>query len=196
MKPLVRFESVGQPTAAVVAHILSVFFADAQSALDLTPGRGCFWREDVPIAVSVSTSTHDFRDLPYIDQSWDVVLFDPPHNADAGARSIMGQRYGTYRQAELEPAVRQGVREAWRVARLGLVVKVTDQVHVSRFVRMSGWVFDELGEPFDVVHQLHRALIDPKWLEPQLSARNNGSSYLIFRRDGPVHRRRKASGHP
>ena len=187
--PLLRFERP-QPTAELVAHILRVFFPDATTALDLTPGRGCFWSETVPIQVTVEASAQDFRALPYADNSYDLVVFDPPHVADAGAHGIMGQRYGTYRQRELEPAIRAGCREAWRVARLGVLVKVTDAVHGQTFIRMSGWVYAELGEPFDVVHGQHRPLIDGKWLEPQLSARNNGSTYLIFRRDGARHVRR------
>jgi hypothetical protein len=155
--------------------------------VDLTPGRGCFWRGDIPTNVTVERSTHDFRHLPYADRSYDVPLLDPRHNADAGVRSVMGQRYGTYKHADLERVVRQGAREAWRVARLGVIVKVTDAVHAQCFVRMSRWVYEELGEPYDLVHQLHRALIDPKWREPQLSARNNGSTYLVFRRDRARH---------
>jgi hypothetical protein len=104
----------------------------------------------------------------------------------------MGRRFGTYRSAELEPAVRAGCREAWRVACLGVVVKVCDQVHGQRFVRMSGWVIDELGEPYEVVHAVRpRALEDPKWRMPQLSARNNGATYLVFRKDGSRHVRRR-----
>ena len=38
--------------------------------------------------------------------------------------------------------------------------------------------------------RLH-AMIDPKWGE-QLSAYNNGATYLIFRKDGPLHIRRAA----
>lgn len=192
---LLRFESARQQTATIVAKILAVCFPDARAAVDLTPGHGAFWREDVPTHVTVTLSSHDFRRLPYANESYCVALFDPPHNADAGSGSIMGTRFGTYKQADLEPAVRQGVREAWRVSTRGVLVKVTDHVHGQRFVRMSGWVYDELGEPFEVVHQVRgRALVDPRWREPQLSARNNGASYLIFRKDGPLHRRRKEDG--
>jgi hypothetical protein len=44
--------------------------------------------------------------------SSDVALLDAPHNTDAGPRSIMGERYGTYRSGELEAVVRAGVLEA------------------------------------------------------------------------------------
>jgi hypothetical protein len=73
----------------------------------------------------------------------------------------MGQRYGTYTARELPDVIRAGVREAWRVSRLVIVVKVTDQVHGQCFQRESGWVIDALDlEPYEVIHQLHRPLSD------------------------------------
>jgi hypothetical protein len=180
----------GERSAPIVARILAMSFDDASTVLDLTPGRGGFWGEQTSLCISLSTA--DFRHLPTPDASYDVCAFDPPHIADAGRDSIMGTKFGTYRTlSALESAVRQGAREAWRVARLGTIVKVTDAMHASRFIRMSGWIYDELGEPYDVVHQVRsRPLIDPRWREPQLSARNNGSTYLVFRKDGSEHRRR------
>jgi hypothetical protein len=193
--PLLRFELASQPTAVIIAKILRTSFRNAETAIDLTPGRGCFWRRDVPITVTVKRSTHDFRCLPYADNSFDVALLDPPHVADAGADSIMGSRFGTFKQADLEPAVRQGTREAWRVAR-GVIVKVTDHVHGQRYVLESDWVRDALDwqPPYEVVHQVRdRALVDPRWRVPQLSARNNGSTYLIFRKDGDRHVRERVA---
>jgi hypothetical protein len=185
---LLRFVS-GHKTAELVAGIVRVAFSDACSALDLTPGRGNFWSEATPNDLTVFASNADFRALPYADASFDVVVFDPPHLADGGKKSVMAQRYGTYPSNALEEVVREGCREAWRVARLGTLVKVTDALHQNRFVRMSGWIYDELGEPFEVVHQVRPPLIDFKWRKPQLSARNNGSRYLAHRKDGPIHRR-------
>jgi hypothetical protein len=196
MTPLLRYTLLGTSaspaTAHCIARVVQTVFPDARTAVDLSPGHGCFWSESVPTHLSVTLSPYDFTALPYGDASFDLPFLDPPHVADAGVRSIIGTRFGSYRTlAALEAAVRQGAREAWRVSRLGVVIKVTDAMHCSRFVRMSGWVYAELGEPYDVVHQVRlRALIDPRWREPQLSARNNGSTYLIFRHDGPVHRRR------
>jgi hypothetical protein len=185
--PLLRFNSLGASSASTVAGILRVAFPDARTVLDLTPGAGCFWSELEPIHVTVEASQADFRDLPYADGSYDVPVLDPPHISGGGQRSVMAKRYGTMRDQDFESDIRAGLREAWRVARVGTIVKVTDHVHCSRFMRMSGWAFDELGEPFDVVHQLHTPLIDPKWREPQLSARNNGSTYLIFRKGNQRH---------
>src|SRR2546428_9746623 len=89
--PLMRF-MIGASSAEIVAVILRVLFPDARTALDLTPGRRCFWSETVPTHVAVRFSEHDFTALPYGDAEVDVSLLDPPHNADAGERSVMGRR--------------------------------------------------------------------------------------------------------
>lgn len=198
--PLLRF-SQDLPTATIVSLILKVFFPDAETALDMTYGSGAFWDGSTSVRVTATDAdptravdgTTDFRNLSYPNATFDVTLFDPPHIADAGAESIMGQRFGTYPDADLQDAIRAGAAEAMRVARLGAIIKVTDHIHGQRFVRESGWVILELGEPYDVVHQVRSgAMIDPKW-EEQRSAYNNGSTYLIFRKDGVVHARRRSA---
>ena len=195
--PLLRF-CQDLPTPIIVAQILRVHFPDAESALDPTGGDGGFWdgSESVDVTAlyvdpqrAAVGEVADFRHLEYDDESFDVVLFDPPHVADGGADSIMAEKFGTYADEDLPDVIRDGVREAWRVARLGIVVKVTDHVHGQRYVLESDWVRDAVGQPpYDEVYQVRSgAMIDPRW-EEQLSAYNNGSTYLIFRKDGPLHR--------
>jgi len=183
------------PTATIVTLILRVAFPDAETALDTTYGNGAFWDGSAHVAVTAHDGNPerapdgvaDFTELPYDDEAFDVVLFDPPHVADAGDDSIMGRRFGTMRNGELHAAVRAGACEAFRVGRLGVVIKVADHVHAERFVRMTGWICAELGEPYDVVHQVRTgAMIDPKW-EEQRHAYNNGATYLIFRREVRPH---------
>jgi hypothetical protein len=196
--PLLRF-CQNLPTPIIVAQILRVYFPDAETAFDATGGDGGFWDGSEPVQVTAlyvdparsNGGPGDFRHLAYVDGSFDVALIDPPHLADGGRDSIMTQRFGTYEDAELEDVIRDGCREAWRVARLGIIVKVTDHVHGQRYVLESDWVRSAIGEePFDEVYQVRTdAVIDPKW-EEQLSAYNNGSTYLIFRHDGPLHKRR------
>jgi hypothetical protein len=185
---LLRF-SQSVSSAALVARLIRVVYPDVHSVLDLTPGQRTFWRDGSSLCLEFSP--HDFRSLPYADGSFDLAVFDPPHTEDS-PRGIMGQRYGgMYKHHELEPAVRAGVREAWRVGRVGALIKVVDAVHGQQLVRMSGWVLDELGEPYELAYQVRkRALIDPKWGPRQLSARNNGAVYLAYRRGSQKHVRR------
>jgi hypothetical protein len=188
--PLLRYMPPGTRTAHVVRDILHVCFPTAQQALDVTWGLGRFWEASPCIDVTGTDlepefAPHGVQDFRCLPSDWgarfDVVCFDPPHVADAGASGIMGNRYGSYRYPDMERVVRQGCRECFRVARQGALVKVTDAVHGGRLVRMSRWVTDELGEPFDIVHQTRtRSLIDPKW-GLQQHAYNNGSTFLVFR---------------
>jgi hypothetical protein len=194
---LLRFCQAELPTATIVSLILRVAFPDAERALDMTYGSGAFWDGSSDVQVTAHDANParaldgvaDFTRLDYPDGSFDVALFDPPHIADAGAESIMRARFGTYGSSELPDVIVAGTREAWRVARLGIIVKVTDHSHSQEYVLESDWVRSALDgrKPYDVVHQVRTgALVDPKW-EEQKSAYNNGSTYLIFRKDSQKH---------
>jgi hypothetical protein len=198
--PLLRF-CQDLPTPIIVAQILRVYFPNAENVLDMTGGDGGFWDGSELLNVTrlivdpdrAPDGAEDFRSLPHIpDNHHDVTLFDPPHLTETGnSGPIMGERYGSFaNMAELEQAIADGSREAWRIGRLGAVVKVTDHVHGQQYVIESDWVREAIGQPpFDEVYQVRgHAMIDPKWQE-QLSAYNNGATYLIFRKDGPMHKR-------
>jgi hypothetical protein len=93
---LLRFEPK-QRTAIAVARMLNVWFGDAHSVIDLTPGSLCFWCPSAPVTLS----EHDFTALPYPNDSFDLAVFDPPHRADQAPSSVM-YGYGTVRdRAEL-----------------------------------------------------------------------------------------------
>lgn len=193
--PLLRY-CIDMETAAIVAQILRVSFPDAATALDVTYGGGNFWDGTAGVEVVAHdldearalNGARDFRDLGYNDQTFDVGLFDPPHLADSGEGSIMGERFGTVPNAELPGLIMAGAREVWRVSKLGVVCKVTDHVHGPHFQPETDWVKQAIGEPvYEVVHQVRsEAIIDPKWNE-QLSAYNNGATFLIFRRGDARH---------
>lgn len=145
----------------------------------------------------------DFQALPFADGSFDVVIFDPPYHCDMGKgkASVMGSRFDSFASAaELRAAVEQGTREAWRVSRLGIIVKVQDYCHNSRVLWMSDWVKATLAptEPYDAVQLEGRTkIIDPKWtLLPPISARRVHTTFWTFRHDGPVHKRRVRGPNP
>jgi hypothetical protein len=193
--------------AEVIAAILRTCFPDAASVYDATYGYGGFLNGNLLNHLEVTATdlnpereapngVADVRHLPFADGEFDVVLFDPPHNADAGKESIMGTRFGSYTEKELEQVVRQGTRECWRVARLGIVVKITDAVHGQRYVCMSDWVRESLGNspmvPYDRVDYVRRSNIeDPRWTQKgePCSMRNNGSTFLVFRKNSQRHKR-------
>lgn len=190
-------------SADIIARMLEVLYPDAETVLDATFGNGKFWTPDTPLMVTGldldPTRARDvcanFRALPFLDDSFDVVIFDPPYHTNMGRAkpSVMGARFGTFDTIpDLKLAVEQGCAEAWRVARLGMIVKSQDYIHESRLVRMSRWIEDAIGvEPYDFVRGVSpSAITDPKWGE-RLSVRHGGTpDYWAFRTDGPIHKRR------
>lgn len=58
----------------------------------------------------------DFRDMPFENNEFDMVVFDPPHLIHAGESSWLAKKYG--RLDELWPEdIRQGFAECMRVLR-------------------------------------------------------------------------------
>lgn len=200
--PLRRVETGS--SAAMTAKLLRVLFPDAETVLDATWGRGNFWRGVDSVRVTgVDISSHgrpsvvaDFRRLPFGAGAFDVAVFDPPYITEAGAGSVIGRRFGSYPSIPaLHVAVRRGALEAWRVSRIGIIVKVMDYVHASRLVRMSRWVEDAIpAELFDLAYLISGSKVeDEKWsrVGGQLSVRSTATTWLVFRKDGPVHKRRQ-----
>lgn len=83
----------------------------------------------------------DFRDMPFEDDVFDMVVFDPPHLIHAGESSWLAKKYG--RLDELWPEdIRQGFAECMRVLRPAgtLIFKWNeDQIPLSD-------VLDAIGE--------------------------------------------------
>lgn len=58
----------------------------------------------------------DFREMPFEDNEYDMVVFDPPHLIHAGENSWLAKKYG--RLDKLWPEdIRQGFAECMRVLR-------------------------------------------------------------------------------
>lgn len=56
----------------------------------------------------------DFRNMPYKDNSFKMVVFDPPHLIRAGKTSWLVQKYGIL-PSEWKPYIKQGFDECMRV---------------------------------------------------------------------------------
>lgn len=191
-------------SAQMLAKIIRVLFPDAETVADLTFGSGAFWKP-APAHLAVTgvdldpaRAPHvvaDFTRLPFSDASFDLCVFDPPYITETGAGSLIGRRFGSYPSTpSMRASVEAGAREAWRVARIGVVVKVMDYCHASRLVRMGRWVEDAIpAELYDVAYLASRAKVeDRKWSRrgSQLSVRSTATTWLVWRRDGAIHKRR------
>lgn len=186
-------------SAEATRRYIDLAFRDAHTAIDLTTASGGFWRPPTPPGLVVTTSNidplstaefhHDFTDTGLPDAAFDLAVYDPPHLPDLGADSIMGRRFGTASGTDgLDRLVTTGVMEAWRIARIGILVKLADSSHGSEFLQLSRWAIDHIGaQPYFVAHTTRPPLEDGKW-KVQRVPRNNGAVYLIFRKDGHQHR--------
>lgn len=57
----------------------------------------------------------DFRSLPFPDNSFPVVVFDPPHLERVGDNAWMGKKYGRLNKETWRDDLRSGFSEAFRV---------------------------------------------------------------------------------
>jgi hypothetical protein len=57
----------------------------------------------------------DFRSMPYDDQSFKMVVFDPPHILARKSDGIMAKRYGSLDRETWRDDLRAGFTECWRV---------------------------------------------------------------------------------
>lgn len=63
----------------------------------------------------ITTTTGDFRHLPYPDGRFKLVLFDPPHRSDMGKASIFGVRYAQLQPETWPKDLKEAAYELWRV---------------------------------------------------------------------------------
>lgn len=185
-------------SAEATRRYIDLAFRDCWTVIDLTAAAGGFWKPPHPPGVVITTNNVDpnsqtdlhvdFTDTRLPDRAWHLAVYDPPHVADAGVASIMGQRFGTARGTDgLDELVKAGVREAWRIAEYGILVKLADSSHGGEFLQLSRWVLEQFDvQPYFVAHTTRPQLEDGKW-KVQRVPRSNGAVYLVWRKDGHQH---------
>jgi len=62
---------------------------------------------------------HDFRDMPYSNNSFNHVVFDPPHVRNISMKSVTGFSYGSLNKDSWQDDLRLGFSECFRVLRHG-----------------------------------------------------------------------------
>lgn len=60
----------------------------------------------------------DVTALPFNDESFALVVYDPPHLKNAGAQSYMAQSYGVLPKEDPLDFLARGFAECWRVLKL------------------------------------------------------------------------------
>jgi hypothetical protein len=187
-------------SADACRRLVHLAFRDAVTALDLTYAAGRFWRSPLPPGLVVTsnnldprtgTDLHlDFTATGLPDAAYDLVVYDPPHVADGGASGIMTLRYGSIRTTTaLRDLIVDGAREAWRISRVGILVKVTDHHHGGVFVDETAWIRDAIpAHPYTRLSTVRaRGLVSPRQWRAERVPRSNGAVYLVYRHDDHRH---------
>lgn len=137
----------------VIPRLLEVHALPNPVILDATFNRGVMWKQsglvpDRTLDIDEqfdTTDTGDCRAMPYPDESFDVIAFDPPHlpvaAASAGSSGMWRTRYGItahgdYREGDnVSPLFVDFLTEAKRVLKPnGIVIaKIADLVHNHRY---------------------------------------------------------------
>lgn len=83
----------------------------------------------------------DFRDMPFPDNSFKLVVFDPPHLLKAGEQSWLAQKYGVLKGDTWRQDIKAGFDECMRVLdTYGVLIFKwnEDQVRLSEILKIIG----------------------------------------------------------
>lgn len=171
--------------------------------LDPTYGKGRFWTElkpkhligsDLKMELSLVGTSVDFTDLPWADEHFDAVVFDPPYKLSGtptGEGPASGDKsYGITEYKSIEERhqlIFDGITECMRVLKPGgyLLIKCQDQVSSGR-VQWQTRIFADHAEDLGakLVDMLHLPGYrkQPKG-RSQKHARRNYSTMLIVRKN-------------
>lgn len=180
--------------AVVFSDILKLYATGCIA--DVTYGKGNFWKDNHGeydrVLSDISTGT-DFRDLPYEDASFQMVVFDPPYMYNP-KRTVKRSVASTYRlNDEIDITTNEkvlklysdGMAECYRVLQIGgfMVVKCQDiiQSGIQRWNHITIYEFAQqlgmYGKDLFVVVQASQPTI--RWPH-QLHARKNHSYFWVF----------------
>jgi SAM-dependent methyltransferase len=82
----------------------------------------------------------DFRNMPYRDETFRLVVFDPPHFTSLGENSYMGIKYGILSKETWQEDIKKGFEECFRVLQhQGILVFKWNEhdVRLSEILKLS-----------------------------------------------------------
>lgn len=169
-----------------------------EPVLDPTYGEGGMWTRyrpeqltahDHDAAKSPTGESIDFRDLPYPDESFATVLYDPPYRFVGTPTNVGGHddQYGTNQartKAEIWALIVDGAIECGRVASEYLIAKLQRQVVTDEIFDQPNTLTNILGEHGwkygDDLHLLSYRSQPPD--RPQHHSRSNYSTFTVYTR--------------
>lgn len=186
--------------ASMIADCARLGYLDEDwLTLDPTYGKGNWWKEFSPnklIAHDIKIDGVDFRDLPYDDEYFDAVAYDPPY-VSVGGRSTSGMpgfldAYGLEEAPrtpdQLQEYINSGLVECARVLKKKgfLLVKCQDYISSGKLWIGTHWTQRcAISEGLEVVDRLEYLVAAPRPQPPgrkQVHARRNYSTLFVFQK--------------
>lgn len=103
----------------------------------------------------------DFRNIPFEDNSFSLVIFDPPHLLKAGKNSWLCKKYGKLSE-NWPDDIKKGFDECWRVLK-------------SEGTLVFKWSTKDIS---------FKQILDVIKTEPIIFHKNNNTYFLIFHKGG------------
>lgn len=82
----------------------------------------------------------DFRDMPFDDETFSLVVFDPPHLLRAGEKSWLAKKYGRINEKTWRTDLKEGFEECFRVLKTNgiLIFKWNEtDIKTSEIIKLS-----------------------------------------------------------
>ena len=196
------FSSYQSTNDLVFPKILSLYVPNGAKIADITYGKGVFWKrvkiEKYDFHPSDIKTGIDCRNLPYADEEFDCVVFDPPYmHTPGGTAHTNHQNYEEYYQNNASTSEKKyheavldlyfkASKEVYRILkRKGIfIVKCQDEVcankqrltHVELITELEKYGF--LCEDLFVITRRNKPGVSR--VKTQLHARKNHSYFLVF----------------
>ena len=197
-KSKIVYSSVYGKNADLIAQVVKLYAFPSASIADVTWGKGAFWK-----AVDLSRYNFhpsdikdgiDFRDLPYENNSLDVVVLDPPYAHNPGT-FMTDDTYNNNATTKgmnhdaIQQLYRDGMQEAYRVLKDGglLWVKCQDEIESGKQRYSHIEIFNtgsQLGFYAKDLFILKQDTSSPVQQKKQQHAKKNHSYLWIFRKTG------------
>jgi hypothetical protein len=168
--------------------------------LDATVNRGRIWGSGKSrykyVGMDLDSSVHpdvvgDNTAMPFADESWDIIVYDPPHTGEQGKSkfaSVYGTGVAVSKEGGLTHTYPAFLSEARRVLPSGglLLVKLADCTHRNKFHFATAEFYSaatDYGFELQGSHILPRkgVIIDPKWKKAS-HPRQNHSTWMAFKK--------------
>lgn len=187
------------PTNAdLIADVARLYFAEVETVLDVTYGRGAWWTKYHPKVLLAHDLYNldgvDFRDLPEATDAVEVIAYDPPYVSMGGRETStlpdMTDRYGMLNAPrsplELRAYIRDGLEECARVSSHLILVKCQDYISSGRYQPATHWLLEDAGklglEILDRFEHITRPRPQPPGRR-QVHARRNLSTLFVLEVD-------------